>query len=282
VQGFGEWWDRFGRYMVIYAVLGIGSAVFLVPFYLMLRNAFMTQDQIVAFNWSWFAFPPNFQSFANLFNDPDVPMVSGLLHSLIIAICSVIGQLFFAALAGYGLARIPSRWSKPVFFFVLLTLMIPDAVTFVPGFVFVSYLGWVNTPQGMIVPTLFSGFATFWFRQIFLNFPKELEDAACLDGLSPWGTFWHIVLPNARNALVTQGTLIFVWSWNSFLWPLVIGQDTSSWTVQLVLSSFVTDQTIHLPEIFAGATVSILPLLILFLFLQRYIVQGVTRTSFNK
>ncbi len=263
----------------VYLLLGIGSLIFLVPFYLILRNALMPQNQLYAFHWIWFPWPLNFDSFTALFNNPDVPMLTGLQNSLFIAVCSVIGQIFFASLAGYALARIPSRYSNIVFFAILATMLIPGAITFVPGFVLVSYLGWVSTLQGLIVPTLFSGFATFWFRQHFLNFPSELEDAGRIDGLSFWGVYWRIALPNAKAILTSQAAIIFIWNWNSFLWPLVIGQDQSSWTVQIVLSSFVTAQSINLSQVFAGILVSILPLLLVFLFFQRYIVEGVARSG---
>lgn len=265
--------------VLIYLSIGIGAVLFLIPFYLILRDALMDPGQLYAFHWIWFPWPLHFDNFSKLFNDPDVPMLTGMLNSLFIAVCSVVGQLFFASLAGYALARIPNRFSNVVFWSILVTMMIPGAVTFVPGFVLVSYLGWVSTLQGLIVPTLFSGFATFWFRQHFLNFPRELEDAGRMDGLGFWGVYWRIALPNAKAILMSQATIIFIWNWNSFLWPLVIGQDQSSWTVQIVLSSFVTDQSINLPEVFAGVVVSVIPLLLVFLFFQRYIVEGVARSG---
>ena len=161
-----------------------------------------------------------------------------------------------APLAGYGLARIPYRHANAVFYAILATLLIPAAVTFVPSFVLVSSLGWVVDLRGLIVPGLFSGFTTFLFRQYFLGFPKELEEAARIDGLGYWGTFWRIVVPNSTGLL--RGDRRRSPSsarWNAFLWPLVIGQDQESWTVQVALSTFLTAQTVNVHQLFMAAAV---------------------------
>jgi multiple sugar transport system permease protein len=157
--------------------------------------------------------------------------------------------------------------------------MIPPAVTFIPSFIIVSQLRWVNTYQGIIVPVLFSGFTTFLFRQYFLNFPRSLEEAARVDGLGYFGAYWRVVVPNSGAFFAAIAVITFITSWNAFLWPLVIGQDASKWTVQVALSTFLTAQTINLHELFLAAAVSILPLVLVFVFLQRYLVQGVAETG---
>ena len=120
------------------------------------------------------------------------------------------------------------------------------------------------------------------FRQYFLGFPRKLEDAARIDGLGHFGTFWRVVVPNSLGFVAAIGTITFIGSWNAFLWPLVIGQDQDSWTVQIALSTFLTQQTNNLHQLFVAAVVSILPLLLMFLFLQRWIVQGVERSGINE
>ncbi len=267
------------RAFFIYLALVLSAILFLIPFYIIARDALMTQIEITSFNWSWWAKVPQWSNIATLFNDPSAPMGTGLLNSAIIAIVEAIGQLFFASMAGYALARIPSRWSKPIFFLIIVTLMVPGAVTFIPKYIIVSELGWVSTLQGIIVPDLFSAFACFLFRQAFLNFPRELEDAGRVDGLGYFGLYWRVLLPNSIPTLVALGVISFIGSWNAFLWPLVVGQDSSSWTVQVVLSTFLTAQTINIPELFMGVSVAILPLVILFLFLQRYIAEGIARSG---
>ena len=269
------------RTFFIYAALVVSALLFLIPFYIIVRSALMTSPEITSFTWNWWAKSPQWVNLSTLFNDLEAPMGTGLMNSVIIAVTETVGQLLFASMAGYALARIPSRWSKPIFFLIIMTLMIPGAVTAVPRYLIVDQLGWISTLQGIIVPDLFNAFTCLIFRQFCLNFPSELEDAGRVDGLGYFGIYWRIVLPNAVPIMVALGVISFIGSWNAFLWPLIVGQDQSSWTVQVVLSTFLTAQTINLPELFMGVAVAVLPLVILFLFLQRYIAEGIARTGIN-
>ncbi|MFI5709540.1 carbohydrate ABC transporter permease [Kribbella sp. NPDC051620] len=265
-----------------YVVLAIGALLFLLPFYLLVRNGLSTEQDITSPDWKLFPSTLHWSNVADLFNDPAVPMLRSLLNSLVIAVVQTIGVLVISGLAGYGLARIPFRYANAVFYFIVATLLIPAAVTFVPSFVLVSSLGWVSTLRGLIIPGLFQAFATFLFRQYFLNFPRELEEAAALDGTAYWGTFWRIVVPNSKGFIAAIATITFIGSWNAFLWPLVIAPDQSAWTVQLALSTFLTAQTINLPQLFVAASVAILPLVVMFVFLQRWIVEGVERSGISE
>lgn len=257
-----------------YALLVLLALLFLLPFYLILRNGLATESEITSPNWTFFPSTLHFENIQELLTDPDVPFLDGMTNSALIAILQTIGQIFICAIAAYGIARIPYRWSNLVFYAILVTLMIPFAVIYVPVYVIVSYLGWVSTLQGLVVPGLFSGFTTFLFRQFFLSFPRELEEAGRVDGLGYWGVFWRIVVPNSYGIIAALSVITFIASWNSFLWPLVIGQDPSAWTVQVVLSNFLNAQVLNLHELFIGAAIAILPLMIIFFLLQRYIVEG--------
>jgi multiple sugar transport system permease protein len=208
-------------------------------------------------------------------------MLHSMGVSLAVSVLQTAGSIGIGALAGYGLARIPYRHANLVLGLIIATLLIPSAVTFVPTFVLVSSLGWLSSLQGLIVPGLFQALIVFLFRQYFVNFPRELEDAGRVDGLGYPGTFFRIVVPNSLGFVAAVSTITFIGSWNAFLWPLVIGQDANSWTVQIALSTFLTAQTINLHELFIAATFSILPILLLFLGLQRFIVQGVESTGIN-
>jgi len=265
-----------------YVVLGVGAVFFLLPFYLLVRNGLSTESDITSPSWKLFPSSLQWGNISDLFNDPAVPMLRSLVNSLVIAVVQTAGVLVISGLAGYGLARIPFRYANAVFYFIVATLLIPAAVTFVPSFVLVSSLGWVSTLRGLIIPGLFQAFATFLFRQYFLNFPRELEEAAALDGTAYWGTFWRIVVPNSKGFIAAIGTITFIGSWNAFLWPLVIAQDQNSWTVQIALSTFLTAQTINLPQLFIAATIAILPLVVMFVFLQRWIVEGVERSGISE
>ena len=257
-----------------YALLIILAILFLIPFYLILRNGLASEREITSPNWTFFPSALHFENIQELFSDPEVPFSDGMVNSATIAVLQTLGQILVSALAGYGLARIPYRWANQIFFTILLTLMIPFAVIFVPVYVIVSYLGWVSTLQGLVVPGIFSGFTTFLFRQFFLGFPHELEEAGRVDGLGYWGVFWRVVVPNSYGIIAALSVITFIASWNAFLWPLVIGQDPSAYTVQVVLSNFLNAQVLNLHELFIGAAIGILPLVIVFFFLPRYIVEG--------
>ncbi|MFH8218581.1 carbohydrate ABC transporter permease [Streptomyces sp. NPDC018057] len=271
---------RAGRALRLVLLIAL-ALLFLVPFYLLVRDGLSSEQDITSPEWTFFPSELRWGNVRELFDDTSVPFARSLLNSALIAVVTTLGTLVLASLAGYGLARIPYRHANKVFYAALGTLMVPAAVTFVPSFVLVSSLGWISTLRGLIVPTLFSAFACFVFRQYFLGFPRELEDAAQVDGLGYWRTYWLIVVPNARPVFAAVGTIVFLGAWNSFLWPLVIGQDQSAWTVQVALSSFTTAQVVRLHELFVAAAVSILPLLVVFLCFQRWIVAGVERSGID-
>ncbi|BDI30226.1 sugar ABC transporter permease [Capsulimonas corticalis] len=267
-----NFWSNAPRYVVLTAL----AVLFVLPFYLIVRNALMTDAQITAPGWIWLPPSPHWENFRALFDDHDNQMRTGLINSAVIAVVTLVFQTLFSSMAGYALARIPARGSGFVFGLVLATLMIPGAVTFVPAFAVMAYLGGVNTQWGVIAPGLFSAFSIFLFRQFYLRFPAEIEEAGRLDGLGYFGVYWHLLLPNSTSIMTALGVLTFIGSWNSFLWPLVIGQDPSSWTVQVVLSTFLTAQTMHLAQLFAAVAVAVLPLIVVFLVMQRSIVEGAT------
>ncbi|MFG3496425.1 carbohydrate ABC transporter permease [Streptomyces sp. NPDC047928] len=263
----------------LYTAVGLCAVLFLIPFYLIVRNALSTDPEITGEEWRFFPAVIQWGNIGELFDDPAVPFGRSLWNSAVVGVLHTAGTLLVCSLAGYGLARIPYRHADKVFYLVLVTLMVPAAVTFVPSFVLVSSLGWVSSLQGLIVPGLFSGFTCFLFRQYFLGFPRELEEAARVDGLGYLGAYWRIVVPNSLNFFAAIAVITFISGWNAFLWPLVIGQDQEAWTVQVALSSYMTNQTVNFHLIFMATAMSILPLVLVFVLLQRWLVQGVARTG---
>lgn len=262
-----------------YAALVVATVLFLVPFYLMLRNALATDKEITGVDWTIFPSSLQWGNVAEVFEETSGNYARTLFNSAFIAVAQTVGTVLLSSMAGYALARIPFRFATPIFYAVLLTLMVPPAVTFVPSFIIVSRLGWVNSYQGIIVPVLFSGFTAFLFRQYFLNFPRELEEAGRIDGLGYLGVFWRIVVPNSLSFFAAISVITVIHSWNQFLWPLVVGQDQDMWTVQVSLSTLMTAQTINLHQVFMAALISIVPLVLVFVFLQRYLVQGVAESG---
>ncbi|MEU8486704.1 MULTISPECIES: carbohydrate ABC transporter permease [unclassified Streptomyces] len=262
-----------------YLVLCLLSVVFLIPFYVLVRNAFMTTPEVTATDWHWLPSALSWDNFSALFDNPERPFGRSLANSLLIAVISAPVSTLLASMAGYALARINVPGRGVVLSLIVGTLMIPQAVTFLPTFVVVGSMGGVNTMWGLIAPGLFNAFAVVLFRSFYLSFPAEIEEAGRLDGLSYLGVYGRIILPNSVTMIASLGALSFIEAWNSFLWPLMIGQDPDSWTVQIALSSFLTSQTVNLPELFAGTAVAILPLVIMFLVAQRHIVQGIAMSG---
>lgn len=264
-----------------YVLLSVLAALFLLPFYVLLRNGLSTERLMAAASWRWLPDDVNAGNLRELFANDSIRMARSLANSAVVAVVQTVLTVIISALAGYGLARIDHRLSRLVLGMTVLTLMVPAAVTFIPSFVLVSTLGWISSLRGLIIPVLFSAFATFLFRQFFLGFPHELEEAAYIDGAGYWRTFWRVVMPNTYGICAAVGTITFIGSWNAFLWPLLIGQDRDFRTVQVALSQFMSSQRIDMPQLFVGAAVAIVPVLLVFLFLQRYLVQGVERSGID-
>lgn len=264
---------------LLYAIAILIAFMYLIPFYIIARNALMTKVEVSSFDWIVWPEQAQWENVVNLFNDPLAPMATGLKNSAIIAFFQVTGQLLVTSFAAYGLARIKYRWADQVFYLILIALMVPPAAIFVQMFLVVDRLGWVSSYPGLIVPGIFNVFSVFIFRQFFLDFPRELEEAGKVDGLGYFGIFWRIVLPNSTGVFIALGTISLIKSWNAFLWPLVVGQSKDTWTVQVVLSTFLTAQTINLPALFMGAAIGILPMILIFFVVQRYLVQGVSTTG---
>ncbi|WP_037362939.1 carbohydrate ABC transporter permease [Nakamurella lactea] len=260
-------------------MLALGSLIFLIPFYLLIRNSLSVRREIAGRTFTLWPETLQWDNFSAIFANDTIPFARSLFNSVVVSIVQTTLTVALAAMAGYGLARIPFRFSGLLTGVVLATLMIPAAVTFVPTFVMVSSLGWVSSLQGLIIPGLFSALAVFLFRQQFTDFPKDLEEAGRIDGLGYFGVFWRVVLPNSGAFVAAVAAITFLGSWNAFLWPLVIGQDPSSWTVQVALSSYTTSQSPNYPQLFAAATIAILPVMVLFIGLQRFIRQGYESTG---
>jgi len=251
----------------------------LMPFYVIARNAFSTQSWITAASWNWLPNAFGVDNVARVLADPGIGVLAALGTSAVVAVLQTVGTVVIAMMAGYGLARWTTRAARWATGLTVFTLMVPTTVTFVPMFVMVSTLGWISTFRGLIIPGLFSAFAAYLFRSSFVDFPRELEEAAAIDGAGPWRAFWRIVVPNSMGMVAAVGTITFIGTWNAFLWPLLIAQDPGMRTVQVALSQYMTSQGIRYPEMFMGALIAIAPALVVFVFLQRWLVQGVTQSG---
>lgn len=202
-----------------------------------------------------------------------------LLNSIFVATCVTGFNLLFNSMAGYALARINFVGNRFWFLLILAVLMIPGQITLIPSYLILKALGWLNSYQGLIIPNLVNATFIFMMRQFFLSFPKELEEAAALDGLSRWETFISIVLPLAKPALAAQAIFIFMGNWNNFLTPLIILSDPEMFTLPLGLNTFKGQYITYWNYIMAASMVLTLPALVIYAFFNRYFIQGVTFTG---
>ena len=261
-----------------YGVATALSLLFLLPFYVIVRNAFSTNQNINAPRWSWLPDQLNLANLDSMLSSDSTGVLRGLLNSAIMTILQTVGTVVVSLMAGYGLARFTHRLSKVVLGLTVFTLMVPAATTFVPMFIITAQFGWIDSFRGLVIPGMFSAFATYLFRQAFLDFPSELEDAALMDGCNPFTAFWRIVVPNSTGTVAAVGTIVLIGSWNAFLWPSLVGREATR-TVQVALSQYMTSQNVRYPELFMGSLIAILPMLVVFLFLQRFLVQGLATSG---
>lgn len=202
-----------------------------------------------------------------------------LLNSIFVAICVTGFNILFNSMAGYALARIRFLGNQLLFVVILAILMIPGQITLIPSYLILKTLGWLNSYQGLIIPNVVNATFIFMMRQFFLSFPKELEEAASLDGLSRLETFFSIVLPLAKPALAAQAIFIFMGSWNNFLTPLIILSDPEMFTLPLGLNAFKGQYITYWNYIMAASMVLTVPALAIYAFFNRYFIQGVTFTG---
>ncbi|GAC1427862.1 MAG: carbohydrate ABC transporter permease [Chloroflexota bacterium] len=198
------------------------------------------------------------------------------LNSIIVALLVMIGNLFFDSLAGYAFARIRFPGRTILFLAVLGTMMVPAAMTLVPVYIILVKLHWINTYQGLSVPFMVSAFGIFLMRQFFMSLPIEIEEAARVDGLSRFGIYWHIALPLARPALATLAILQFQGNWDAFLMPSFIASTDNMLTLPVGLQHYSFAYTTLWPQVMAGSMIVILPILAIYIFAQRYFIEGIS------
>ena len=273
-RGFGEARPN----LFAYLVLGLGLIVVTSPFVWMALSSVKSEGEIRRVPPTWLPEAPTLDNFRELFDRLDFAQF--FTNSLVVAIAVTLGNLVFCSMLGYALAKFEFAGRKVLFWLVLGTLMIPGMVTLVPLFVLVANMGLVNSYLGLILPFLAAPFGVFLMRQFFLAMPDELIDAARVDGAGEFRIFYKIVMPLAKPALAVLAILTFLGSWNSFLWPLVVATTEDKYTLPVALALYSTGQNqTDYGLLLAGAVVVVVPILVLFLLLQRYFVQGVTMTG---
>ncbi len=259
--------------MLIYLTMALGALVFFLPIFYMLTGSLKQSSDIFKVPFQWIPSPFVPENYTEAMKV--APFGRYFLNSLIVGVFTTLLNVFFSALTGYGFAKYNFWGKKFLFIAILSTLMIPFQAIMVPLYIIVRDFSWLNSYLGLIIPWSLSAFGVFLMRQFILSIPNELMDAARIDGDSELGIFWHVVLPLSKTPLVTLAIFTFLDSWNNLLWPLIIITKPEMRTVSLGLTEFQTLHGTSYNLLMAGSTVATIPILILFIFLQRYFIRGV-------
>ena len=254
--------------------LAAGTIFMAGPFLLMLGTSLMTYAQTSLYPPEWWPRPFTLANYTKALGETPLPRY--LANSLFVAVVSVIGQLVTGPMAGFAFARLHFRGRDTLFGAVLATMLVPVYINLVPLYAMMSMLGWVDTYQALIVPGLVGGFGVFLFRQWFLDLPADLEDAARVDGATPWQFYWRVALPTALPAIATLTIFEFLASWNTFLWPLVVTNSDSLRTLPVGLAAFKASmaETTDWGLLMAATAVAVGPAIAVFLIGQRFFIRG--------
>ncbi|MET9227507.1 carbohydrate ABC transporter permease [Lentzea sp. NPDC003310] len=265
-----RWW--------LYVPLSVALVVVVSPFAWMVLGSFKGEGEIRSNPPTWWPESASLDNFTQLFSR--LQFGTYFLNSAIVAVLVTLGNLLFCSMVGYALAMLEFKGKRALFGVVLATLMIPGVVTFVPLYVLVVNAGLANSLPALILPFLVSPFGVFLMRQFMVGLPKDLLDAGRVDGAGELRIFARIVLPLCGPALATLGILTFLGSWNNFLWPLVVAQQESEYTLPVALALYSTGQnSIQYGLLLAGATIVVVPVLLVFLVFQRRFIEGIATTG---
>ncbi|NJK51335.1 carbohydrate ABC transporter permease [Candidatus Gracilibacteria bacterium] len=270
--------DKLYLKIILYSVLISYAIATFFPFAWALSASFKPLDEIVAGGLNLIPEYFTFKNYEAIFLKSPL-FGRWFLNSVFVAIFVTVFNLLFNSMAGYALARINFPGQSLLFGIIIAVLLVPAQVTLIPSYLILKYLGWLNTYQGLILPNAANATFIFMMRQFFVNFPKELEEAAALDGLSRWEIFVRVVLPLAKPALAAQTIFIFMNSWNNFLMPLIIVSSPEMFTLPLGLNTFKGLYISYWNYIMAASMVFTLPALVIYAFFNRYFVSGMLFTG---
>lgn len=264
--------SRWTRYCFT-ALIALGAVTMAAPYAWLLVNSLKTSSDFTSHPYSVIPDPVTASAYIRAFTLGRIGIY--LCNSLFYACVITVAQLALDSMAAFAFARLEWRGRDLLFPALLTTMMLPGAVTLIPVYLIIVKLGIADTRLGVMLPGFAGAFGIFMLRQFFLNIPSDLEDAARIDGCSAFGIYARIILPLARPALTTLGLFIFIGAWSDFLWPLVVLTDWDLYPITVGLASFRSDAWIHWNSVFAGSVLASLPLILLTLVAQRYLIGGI-------
>ncbi len=263
--------------LINYLVLGAGAILMIVPFIWMISTSFKPQAETVSFPPRLFPINPTFSNYIDVFDRANMGQL--YWNTTFISVIKTIFNIYTSALLGYIFGKFVFRGRDIIFYILLSTWIIPFEVYLIPLYLMTVQVGWADTYTALIVPEIFTIYAMFMFRQFMYTIPTELIDAARIDGAGEWYIFHRIIIPLSRAALFTLIAFYFMWNWNDFLWPLVVISSHDKYVITVGLATFVGEFWNQYGVIMAGASLAIIPILALFIAVQRFIIEGVVLTG---
>jgi multiple sugar transport system permease protein len=267
-----SWWNN---QKLIYLLLILGCLVTIVPFVWTILASFKTHAEIINPATQSF-FPRNFttDNYTTIVTDPALPLARFYFNSTFIAICNVITQTFTSALFGYVFAKFHFRAKRLLFGYIVATMMIPFQLTMIPSYLVLLKFDLTNNLLGLVALSWFNAFGIFLMRQFMMSIPDELLDAARVDGASEWAIFLRIVLPQTTAALATFGILVFISNWNAYLWPLIVLREGDVRTLPIILTWYNDAHTSNIGLQMAASVLVVMPILVVYMFMNRWVVRG--------
>lgn len=253
------------------------ALLMLMPFIWMISTSLKSAGAVFTYPPEFIPRPPQWNNYVRIFEV--LPFARFFLNSLFVAVAVTALQLVTCSMAAYAFARLRFRGREALFLGYLGTLMIPAQVVLIPNFIVLRQLGWIDTYQALILPAAFSAFGTFLLRQYFLTIPRELEDAAVVDGANHWQIYMRVILPLSGPALSALAIFSFLANWNSFLYPLIVTTSVDMSTLTVGLNTLQGQYNTAWTLLMAGSVIALLPILIVFIFAQRYFIAGITMTG---
>ncbi|RLF38309.1 MAG: carbohydrate ABC transporter permease [Thermoplasmata archaeon] len=272
-------WNRASRFW-LYFLLLTGALAMIFPFVWMFLSAFKTDADIYAYPPRWLPSHWRVENFIDVFRI--IPFARYYLNSVFVTSMITLGQLLLSILAAYSFARLRFPLKSTIFILAIATLIMPFEVLMIPTFIIVHRLGWLDTYQGLIVPFLFNGFSIFFLKQFFEAVPKDLEDAAKIDGCGYLGILIHVILPNTKPAVGTITLFTFLTHWRSYIWPLIITNTTRMRTLPIGLKYFIGEGGEQYHLMMAAACMAILPVLVVYIVAERQFVKSMTFTGLKR
>lgn len=262
--------------VLLYLGLVVLSIITLMPIVFMYTRALLPESLQMVWPVIWIPNPPTFENLQRIFNDPTLPVFRWLINSVMVATAVTALVLFMSSLTAYAYARLEFPGRDTIFFILLTSLMVPSAVTFIPNFMLMRDLKWLNSYHGLIWIHGAGVFGVFLLRQHFLTIPKELEEAAIVDGASRFRIYWQICLPLVASAMVALGIFTFLGNWNDLFWPLIILSSREAITLPVGLLVLTQSGYVQRGLAFSGGFIATVPPLIVYGIFQRQIIQGMT------